>query len=94
MALSAFQLGQLGYHYAARYLAMVLTRVAFEQPAGGPLMLQTILTAWTHGRRSPPLIEVRWETLWDKPLEAVRAQLKLTPYASPYPADLFERAAA
>ncbi len=94
VALYAFQLGQFGHHYAAKYLGMVLTRLAFEQPAGGPLMLQTILTAWTHGRRTPPLIGTRWETLWDKPVDAVRKTLGVTPYASPYPADLFEQAAA
>jgi ubiquinone biosynthesis protein Coq4 len=94
MALCAFQLGQFGHHDSAKFLGMVLTRVAFEQPAGGPLILQTILTAWAHGRRTPPLIGVKWESLWAKPIEAVRAELGVTPYASPFPADIFERAAA
>jgi len=91
VAISAFQLAQFGHHYSAMFLGMVLTRVAFEQPQGGPILLETILTAWAHGRKSPPLLPVRWESLWDKPLADVRAALKIEPYASPFPADLFEQ---
>jgi ubiquinone biosynthesis protein Coq4 len=73
------------------FLGMVLTRVAFERPEGGALMLQTILTAWTHGRRTPPLLGVNWEAVWDQPLDQVRRRLGVTPYVSPFPADLFEQ---
>lgn len=92
VAFAAFQLAQTGRHHPAKYLAMVLTRVAFEQPAGGPLMLQTILTAWTHGRRTPPLIGAPWRGL-PNDLAALRERLGVTPYASPFSADLLERAA-
>jgi len=91
VAISAFQLGQFGHHYSAMFLGMVLTRIAFERPEGAPLMLQTILTAWTHGRRTTPLLGVDWEAIWTLPLKDVRAKLALTPYASPFPPDLFEQ---
>jgi ubiquinone biosynthesis protein Coq4 len=91
VAISGFQLAQFGHHYSAMFLGMVLTRVAFEAPEGGPIMLETILTAWAHGRRSPPLLPVKWESLWDKPLGDVRARLKIAPYVSPFPADLLEQ---
>jgi len=91
VAISAFQLGQFGHHYSAMFLGMVLTRIAFERPEGGPLMLQTILTAWTHGRRTTPLLGVDWEAIWTLPLKDVRAKLALTPYASPFAPDLFEQ---
>jgi ubiquinone biosynthesis protein Coq4 len=91
VAISAFQLAQFGHHYSSMFLGMVLTRVAFERPEGGPLMLQTILTAWVHGRRTPPLLGVDWPAMWDQPLEKVRARLGVTPYVSPFPADLFEQ---
>jgi ubiquinone biosynthesis protein Coq4 len=94
VAISGFQLGQFGHHYSAMFLAVALTRVAFERPEGGPLMLQTILTAWTHGRRTTPLLGVDWEAIWDLPLKDVRAKLALTPYASPFPADIFEQLSA
>jgi len=94
VAISGFQLGQFGHHYSSMFLGMVLTRVAFERPEGGPLMLDTILTAWAHGRRTPPLLGVDWPAVWNLPLAEVRAKLRVQPYASPYPADLFEQLSA
>ena len=91
VAISGFQLAQFGHHYSAMFLGMVLTRVAFEAPQGGPILLETILTAWSHGRKSPPLLPVKWESLWDKGLSDVRARLKIAPYVSPFPSDLFEQ---
>jgi ubiquinone biosynthesis protein Coq4 len=91
VAISAFQLAQFGHHYSAMFLGMVLTRVAFERPEGGAILLPVILGAWTHGRRTPPLLGVNWEAVWARPLADVRRKLGVTPYASPFPADLFEQ---
>jgi ubiquinone biosynthesis protein Coq4 len=91
VAISGFQLSQFGHHYSSMFLAMALTRVAFERPEGGAIMLPTILSAWTHGRRTPPLLGVNWEAVWDKPVADVRTRLGVTPYVSPFPADLFEQ---
>ncbi|HEX2815597.1 MAG TPA: Coq4 family protein [Phenylobacterium sp.] len=91
VAISAFQLAQFGHHYSSMFLGMVLTRIAFERPEGGAIMLPIILTAWAHGRRTPPLLGVNWESVWNKPLADVRKQLGVTPYVSPFPADLFEQ---
>ncbi len=94
VAISGFQLGQFGHQYSAMFLAMVLSRTSFDRPEAASLLLDTILSAWVHGRESPPLLGVVWEAIWDKPMEAVRAELGLTPYESPWPADLFEQLAA
>ena len=91
VAISAFQLAQFGHHYSAMFLGMVLTRIAFERPEGGAIILPIILGAWAHGRRTPPLLGVNWEAVWDGPLDQVRQKLGVTPYASPFPADLFEQ---
>ncbi|MGZ3403333.1 MAG: Coq4 family protein [Phenylobacterium sp.] len=91
VAISGFQLGQFGHHYSSMFLGMVLTRVAFERPEGGAIMLPTILSAWAHGRRTPPLLGVDWPAIWVRPLAEVRDQLGVTPYVSPFPADLFEQ---
>jgi len=71
-----------------------LTRVAFERPEGGPLLLDTILSAWAHGRRTPPLLGVDWEAVWDRPTAEVRRRLGVSAYVSPWPADLFEQLSA
>ena len=91
VAISAFQLAQFGHHYSSMFLGMVLTRIAFERPEGGAIMLPVILSAWAHGRRTPPLLGVDWESVWNRPLADVRSRLGVTPYASPFPADLFEQ---
>ncbi len=91
VAISGFQLAQFGHPYSAMFLGMVLTRLAFERPEGAPILLPTILSAWTHGRRTTPLTPVAWETIWDLPVAEVRTRLGVTPYVSPYPADLFEQ---
>jgi len=91
VAISGFQLAQFGHHYSSMFLGMVLARLAFERPEGGPILLQTILTAWAHGRRTPPLMPVNWPAVWNKPLDEVRTKLGVTAYVSPYPADLFEQ---
>ena len=93
-AISGFQAGQFGHHYSAMFLAVVLARIAFERPEGAGVFLDTVLAAWTHGRESPPLLGVDWEAIWDRPIAAVRGALGLAPYASPWPADLYEQLAA
>lgn len=94
VAISGFQMGQFGHQYSAMFLAMVLSRAAIERPEAATLLLDTILSAWVHGRESPPLLGVAWEAIWDRPMEAVRAELGLKPYASPWQADLLEQLAA
>ena len=91
VAISGFQLGQFGHHYSAMFLAVVLTRLAAERAEAAPLFLDTILTGWTHGRESPPLLGLDWEALWALPVEDIRARVGLSAYASPWPADLFEQ---
>jgi ubiquinone biosynthesis protein Coq4 len=91
VAISGFQAGQFGHHYSAMFLGVVLSRVAFERPEGAAIFLDTVTTAWTHGRESPPLLGVDWEAIWDLPVDEVRARLGLTAYVSPWPADLFEQ---
>ncbi len=94
VAISAFQLGQFGHHYSSMFLGMILSRIAVERPEGGAVMLPVILAAWAHGRRTPPLLGVNWESIWDRPLSDVRSRLGVTPYVSPFPANLFEQLSA
>ena len=94
VAISAFQMGQFGHHYSSVFLGMALTGVAVARPEGAPLMLDTMLTAWKHGRETPPLLGVDWPAVWDFPENDVRATLGVTPYVSPWPADLFEQLTA
>jgi hypothetical protein len=89
MALSAFQMGQFGHHYSSVLLAVAFAVLALERSEDTRMVLDTIFGGWAHGRQSPPLLAVPWETLWHKPVEEVRAQLGVKTYASRWPADAF-----
>lgn len=90
VAISAFQAAQFGHNYSAMFLAMVLSKMARNPMAPANLMLDVILSAWTHGRETPPLLPVDWPGLWDLSVEDIRGKLEVKAYISPYPANLFE----
>jgi ubiquinone biosynthesis protein Coq4 len=91
VAISGFQMGQFGHHYSSLFLAIVLTKVALSESAEAVgFLLDTILSAYRHGRETPPLLPVVWEDVWALPMDELRARLGVTPYDSPYPAGLLE----
>jgi hypothetical protein len=91
VAISSFQMAQFGHPYSSMFLGLVLTKVAFTQPFEGMgFLLDTILSAYKHGRETPPLLGVAWEEIWDRPVDEIRVKLGVSPYESPYPAGLLE----
>ena len=92
IGISAFQLAQCGHGYSAMFLSVVTATAATSpQSAALVFLLDVILGAWAHGRATPPMLGIPWETVWHLPIEAVRAQFGVTPFASPYPADIIEQ---
>ena len=91
VAISGFQMGQFGHHYSSMFLALVVTKASFSQPpeAAG-FLLDTILSAYRHGRESPPMLGITWEEIWDEPIDDIRRSQGITAYDSPYPAGLLE----
>ena len=90
VGISAFQLAQFGHGYSAMFLAVVAARSA-EDPTTFAILMDVVFDAWRDGRQTPPLIAVPWAEVWSETTEAVRARYGVTPFASPYPADLFEQ---
>ena len=91
VAISGFQMAQFGHHYSSMFLGLVLTKVAFTQPFEGTgFLLDTILSAYRHGRETPPLLGVAWEEVWDRPVDEIRLMLGVSPYVSPYPPGILE----
>ena len=92
VAISGFQMAQFGHQYSSMFLGVVLTKVAFSEPFEGMgFLLDTVLSAYVHGRRTPPLLGVAWEEVWDRPVTEIRSAYGITPYDSPYPAGLLEQ---
>jgi ubiquinone biosynthesis protein Coq4 len=94
MGLSAFLMGQCGYHYSSMFVGAAMTAVAMRRPPGVPAILDTILGGWTHGRQTPLLLGAPWESLWHLPVQTVRERLGILPFPVAHPADLLERAAS
>ncbi len=94
IAISGFQLAQFGHGYSAMFLAMVVGSTALKANVYVPVMLETILSAWVHGRQTPALLGVVWEDIWAKPTDDIRLELGVKAYDSPFPPNLFEQAAA
>jgi len=90
VGISAFQLAQFGHGYSAIFLAVVAAR-SVEDPTTFAVLLDVVFDAWRHGRQTPPLIAIPWAEVWSQTTEAVRARFRIAPFASPYPADLFEQ---
>jgi ubiquinone biosynthesis protein Coq4 len=91
VSVSGFQMAQFGHQYSSMFLGMLLTKVAFTQaPEITGFTLDTILTGYRHGRETPPLLGIEWETLWALPIPEIRARLGVIPYDSPYPAWMLE----
>lgn len=94
VAISGFQLGQFGHHYSSMFLAVTLSTAIARQPLGIPLVVETVLAGYRHGRETPPLLGVPWTQLWHRDADDLRRALGVQPFVSPFPADLIEQLAA
>ena len=89
-AIAAFQLAQFGHSYSGNLMA-VMTGVAALSPAVGfPILMDSVLAAWAHGRQTPPMIGIDWESRWNLSVEEIRESDGIAPYRSPHPANLIE----
>ena len=94
IAISAFQLAQFGHNYSSMFLATVATMSCCKTPAGFGLLMQNIIEAWRHGRATPALMSIQWESEWHGTPEQIRARHGITPFKGSFPPDLLEQLAA
>jgi len=94
IAISAFQMSQFGHNYSAQFLAVTAVIGAQGDAMAYPILMDTITSAWVHGRQTPPMILIDWENVWTGTLEEVRGQFGIKAYQRPYPANLIEMAQA
>ena len=94
IAISAFQLAQFGHNYSSMFLATVATMSCCKTPAGFGLLMQNITEAWRHGRATPALMSIHWESEWHETPEQIRARHGITPFKGSFPPDLLEQLAA
>jgi len=91
IAISAFQLSQFGHNYSAMFLALVVAMGAFRDAAGPDVIMETVMSAWRHGRRTPPMMLIPWEREWRKPAPEIREKYGVSVYETTIAPDLFEQ---
>jgi ubiquinone biosynthesis protein Coq4 len=91
IAISAFQMAQFGHPYSAQFLAVTAAIIAEAPPEGWSLVTDTVLGAWRHGRETASLVAIAWEDEWTDSTDVIRARHAITPYAAPWPPDIFEQ---
>ncbi len=94
IAISAFQMAQFGHNYSAQFLSITAVIGADAPGPAYRVLMDTITSAWIHGRRSPALILIPWEDVWHFSVDRIRELYGLQPYKSPHPPALVERGQA
>ena len=89
IAISAFQLAQFGHNYPAMFLATITAITCSSrrmqdagQRAGFGVLMQLIAEGWRHGREAPAFMDIRWESEWDRSIEAIRESHGIPIYRS------------
>jgi len=93
IALSGFQMAQFGHNYSAQFLSIVAAVAAISPAAGYKVLMDTVTTAWVHGRETYPMMLIPWEDVWHKSADDIRSDYSIREYERPYRADLIERTA-
>lgn len=79
IALQAFCLAQLQFPYFGMWLSVVTTRMTFIDPNMIVPIMDAVTDGWQLGRTTPNIQCIKWETMLDQPLDAVRARLGVKP---------------
>lgn len=91
IAISAFQMAQFGHSYSAMFLSVVAAIGHQGERAGLPVLYETVFRAYAHGRETPPLMGIDWERNWRTSIPDLRAAHGVSPFVSPFPANLLEQ---
>ena len=77
IAISGFQLAQLGQQYSANFLATITLLAVAQFPSALDHILTHTMDGWRRGRETPPLALVAWESMWNTPLDQLRKELSV-----------------
>jgi ubiquinone biosynthesis protein Coq4 len=77
LGLQAFQLAQVEFPYSAMWISVVTGHMAFIDPWLIKPAMDSIAHGWTYGREARSIQFVKFETMFDRPLEAIREEYGL-----------------
>ncbi len=81
LGLQAFYAAQSPSGFPVALIAMGFLNAALFENADRERRFQAVVDGWQMGKRAEPLFGVRWDQLWDRPVEEVRALLGVKPRA-------------
>ncbi len=79
LALQAFEQAQAGTAFSAHVLAWISASTLLDGSPDVKYVLNFLAYGWQHGRRTPPVLPVQWEKLWDMPLAKILSDYALQP---------------
>jgi ubiquinone biosynthesis protein COQ4 len=77
MKVSAFYVAQIRSPFNALFIGVGLFVALFKRPEQLEDFFNAVTEGWTLGLRARPLLAVKWEDLWDRPLAEVRRNLNI-----------------
>jgi len=83
LGLQAFYAAQSPGGLPLMLIAMGLLNAALFTLGDRERRFEAIATGWEMGKRAEPLFGVRWDELWERPIDEVRVTLGVKPYAEP-----------
>lgn len=85
IAIKGVELSQTHRPMAAVICAGGIFRYMLKQPAEFGKCIEAIAAGYSLGLKARPLLGVKWEEMWDRQLDELRASLKISPFlASKY----------
>ncbi len=75
MGISAFYVAQINSPLNSMLLAFGLIKCTLQMPARLPELMQEITRGWHMGLNAKNLFGIKWEELWETPLDEVRRQV-------------------
>ena len=83
LGLQAFYAAQSPGGLPLMLIAMGLLNAALFAVTDRERRFEAIVSGWEMGKRAEPLFGVRWDELWQRPIDEVRVTLGVKPYAEP-----------
>ncbi len=75
MGISAFYVAQINSPLNSMLLAFGLIKCTIRMPARLPELMQEITRGWQMGLKARNLFGIKWEELWETPVDEVRRQV-------------------
>lgn len=77
MAISAFYLAQNKIPLSALLIGFGFLRAVLKEPHRIDELMNSIIRGWTIGKQAKDLLGIKWEELWDSPIDEVRNKLNI-----------------